>query len=257
MNKNCSPLSGRSLENIWTAERSFFKWCLEKKYIRKRPDLQIEKPKYCSRIVKPLSCDDVQALLDASQYTKPAQTSKRKSFVMPRPTAKRDLALIMVLAETGTRVSECARLRWQDIDFKNNLIDIKPFGTGRKTKARILSMGKRTKSALWDYLMYREEKEQEPVDPNDFIFYTVKGVPMDRNSIRCVLGGIGETAGIVNVHPHRFRHFFTSERAVDNTNESTLMYELGVTTTKVVRRYTHINDSIKKSLVDRLKLRKS
>ncbi|PKO05655.1 MAG: hypothetical protein CVU41_11350 [Chloroflexi bacterium HGW-Chloroflexi-3] len=156
-NKRIEPLAGRSLENLWTAERSFFKWCIESGKLNKRPDLHIKKPEYSEREILPLTREEVERLLEAAKYTKIANTTNRKAFKMKRPTFKRDVAIISVLVDTGCRVSKCARITLDDIDFENLEISIKPFGTGGKTKTRKIPIGRNTKLALLEYKFEREE----------------------------------------------------------------------------------------------------
>lgn len=255
-NKKTDPLSGRSLENIWTAERSFFRWCEESGKLRKRPDLHIKRPEYAERVIEPLSEDEVNRLIEASKRTRIANTKTRTPFTSPRATAKRDTAIIMVLADTGMRVSECARLVRSDIDFNLSTITVQAWGTGRKTKYRVLDIGKNTRLALAEYLNWREEKEDTTIEQDSLIFRTLRGNPMDKDSIRQVLEEIGKSAGIPNVHPHRFRHFYASEMAADDMAEFNLMENLGQTTNKMARRYVHLNRIRRKkktSIVDKIR----
>lgn len=46
MSGDTSPLTGRSLENIWTASRSFFNWAVDTFDLTERPDLKIRRPRY-------------------------------------------------------------------------------------------------------------------------------------------------------------------------------------------------------------------
>jgi integrase/recombinase XerD len=59
---------------------------------------------------------------------------------------------------------------------------------------------------MWRYLASRGNPcKEEP------LVITKDGKPMNRNSIRLLLVDMGERAGVVNVHPHRFRHTFAIE----------------------------------------------
>lgn len=255
-NQKNHPLTGRSLENIWTAQRSFFGWCHTTGKLRRRPDLHIRKPEYAERIIEPLTEDEIIRLLEAARHTRIANTKNRTPFTSPRATALRDTAIIMVLAETGIRVSECARLVRRDINFDDGTITIQPFGTGRKTRHRVLEIGKKTRLTLWEYLAWREEREGQEIAPDELVFRTLHGNPMNKDSIRQVLDEIGRSAGIPNVHPHRFRHFFASMMAADDMGESELMEKIGHTTAKMTRRYIHLHRMRRKkrdSIIDRLK----
>ena len=235
MNGKTHPLSGRSLENIWTAQRSFFSWCIKSGKLKKRPDLLVDQPKYAERIIQPFTPEEVNLLIKHAQRTRPANTDRRSSFTMPRSTAKRDTAIIMLLADTGMRVSECARLRLADFDIPGSTVTVQPFGTGRKTRQHTQSLSKSTNLALMEYKLQRGD-----LDPDSPFFITIQGNPMNKDSIRGVLSEIGRSAGIPNVHPHRFRHFFLSMRAADGAGEFVLTEELGLTTTKTARHYVHL-----------------
>lgn len=257
-NGNTDPLAGRSLENVWTAERSFFKWCEETGKVRKRPDVNIHQPAYAERIIEPISEEDLLKLIEAAKKTRISDTKDRKPFSYPRTTAARDVALLMVLGETGVRVSECSRITRGDIDFNAGSITVQPFGTGRKTKHRILDIGRNTRMALWEYILWREEREGKSIEPDELIFMSLQGNPMNKDSIRQVIDEIGRSAGLVGVHPHRFRHFFASMMAADDMGENELMEKLGQTTDRMARRYVHLSRVKRKtrtSIIDTIKRR--
>jgi integrase len=52
----------------------------------------------------------VEKLLKAAEFCRPANTTRRRCFVMRRPTAWWDRALILVLLDTGLRASEVVPL---------------------------------------------------------------------------------------------------------------------------------------------------
>ena len=254
-NKSLEPLAGRSLENIWAAERSFFNWAIKTGKIDSRPDIHIDRPRYAEREILPLTSEQVQDLLTAAMYTKPAKTNNRKSFQMKRPTYKRDVAIIGLLVDTGIRVSECARIRFGDFSFDELEVIIQPFGSGRKTKQRTLPFGKNTKIALLEYRFEREEKENQLLDYDDLFFISSKGNPMDRTSIRHMVIEIGRLAGIRNANPHRLRHTFASFMASQGASEFEIMKFLGQTSSKMASRYVHLHNirNNRSSVLDMIK----
>lgn len=254
--KKTDPLSGRSLENVWTAQRSFFGWCIETGKLKRRPDEHIRRPEYAEREIQPFTEEEISRLLDAARFTRLASTTRRVPFRMARPTAARDSALIMLLADTGMRVSECARLTRADFDFNASTVTIRAFGTGRKTKERTLDIGKQTRLAVWEYILWREGREGAEVEPDETLFLSLPGNSMNKDSIRQVLHEIGLSAGIPDVHPHRFRHFYTSQRAADGAGEYELLHDLGQTSSRMPRRYVHmhrVTRAKRPSPVDRIK----
>jgi integrase/recombinase XerD len=231
-NGNTAPLAGRSLDNIWTAMRSFFNWCQAELKLKSRPDHAIRRPRYKTAEIEPFTQAEIALLLKACERTQPAKTNGRESFTMPRPTAARDIALVMVLLDTGIRVSECARLRIQDVDILTGEAAILPFGTGIKTKGRHVYIGKVTKKALWRYLSSRETPQ-----PTERLFLTEDDKPMDRNSIRLLLSRMGERAGVRGCHPHRFRHTFALEYLRNGGDPFTLQRLLGHSSMDMINNY--------------------
>lgn len=232
MNGDVSPLSGRSLENVWTANRSFFNWASEMFTLRERPDLRIKRPRYRPEEISPLSQEETEKLVAACSRTAFAKTARRTTFTMPRQTSNRDIALILVLLDTGLRVSECARLKVKDVNLTSGEVLVGAWGTGQKTKSRHVYLGKIAKKAVWRYLAERED-----VRPEDAVFVSDRGNSMNRTSIRQLLVRLGKKAGLSNVHPHRFRHTFAVEYLRNGGDVFTLQRLLGHSTLEMVRHY--------------------
>lgn len=237
-NGDTSPLKPRSIENAWTAIRSFYNWATEELGIEKRPDSTLKRPRYKPAEIQPFTEDEVKKILKACERTREAVTHDRSSFTMRRSTANRDKAIIMVLLDTGLRVSECARLRIKDINFQTSEVFIQPFGTGRKTKSRHVYLGKVTSRMVWKYIAERHD-----AGPEDPVFISRDDRPMDRNSIRLVLNEAGVRANVRNVHPHRFRHTFAIEYLRNGGDVFTLQRLLGHSSLEMVQHYLTLANS--------------
>lgn len=232
MNGDLSPLSGRSLENVWTASRSFFNWASETFNLNERPDLKIRRPRYKPEEISPLSQEDTEKLVNACSRSAFANTARRTTFTMPRSTSHRDVALILVLLDTGLRVSECARLKVRDVNLTSGEVFVEAWGTGQKTKSRHVYLGKSAKKALWRYLADRED-----LRPDEPLFASDIGRSMNRTSIRQLLVRLGKKAGLNDIHPHRFRHTFAVEYLRNGGDVFTLQRMLGHSTLEMVRHY--------------------
>jgi integrase/recombinase XerD len=231
------PLSGGTLQNHWTAIRSFFNWASENFRLKRRPDAGLRLPQNNPKIVHPLTQEEVRALLSAAEYTREANTDGRRKFKMRRRTADRDISLLLVLLDTGLRAGELGRLKIRDYDPKTAEIVVAPFGNSRrKTKSRIVHLGKTGQKALWRYLASR--KDSEPDDP---LFLSEAKRPMDTNSIRCLLVDLGVKAGIRNVHPHRLRHTFAIEYLRNGGDIFTLQRLLGHASLEMVQKYIELS----------------
>jgi len=233
---NTKPLAPSTLNNAWCAIRAFYNWASEELHIE-RPDDNLRQPRFTRPEMPPFSQTDIEKLLDAAQYTAPAKTERRKAFRMKRATGQRDLALVLVLLDTGLRVSECARLLVRDVNLENGEVYVMPWGSGQKTKSRHVYLGKASRKAVWRYLTAREDKRED--DP----LFEARGRPMDRHSIRLMLDRLGERAGVAGCHPHRFRHTFAVQYLRNGGDVFSLQRLLGHSSLDMVRRYLQLADA--------------
>jgi len=228
------PLTPRSIENIWTAMRSFYNWLTSEELVTDRPDHKIARPKYDTKQIVPFTQDEITALLKACEYTRSASTTERRSFAMRRSTGRRDTAIVLVLLDTGLRVSECARLAINDVNLETGEIAVRPWGSGLKTKARTVYIGKSARRAIFRYLAKRD------YDKEDLLFVTRDDRPMNRSSIRHVLDELGRRAGVPNVHPHRFRHTFAIQFLRNGGDVFNLQNILGHRSLDMVQHYLNL-----------------
>jgi integrase/recombinase XerD len=228
-----TPLSGSTLQNHWKAIRRFFRW----------PDVRLKLPSNNPRAILPLSEEEVKALVDSAEFTREAMTNVRRAFKMKRPTAERDTALIILLLDTGIRSGEAGRLNIRDVNLDVGEIYIVPYGNSqRKTKSRVIPIGKATRRALWRYLSQLEE-----TSPEGGLFISSSGKRMNANSIRLLLKDLGEKAGVRNCHPHRLRHTFAVEYLRNDGDIFTLQMILGHSSLEMVKHYLQLANADTKS----------
>lgn len=234
--KSIAPLSGSTLQNHWKAIKCLFNWASVEFSLQKRPDDKLKLPPNNPKVILPLSEDDIKAILAHAEYSRSAITSGRNSFKMKRTTAERDIAIIVLLLDTGVRSGEACRLNIKDLDLERGEIIIAPFGSSkRKTKSRVLPIGKATRRALWRYLASRSG-----TDGNSPLFVTITGKRMNPNSVRLLLTDLGIKASVPNCHPHRFRHTFAVEYLRNEGDIFTLQMILGHETLDMVRFYLQL-----------------
>lgn len=227
-NGDTSPLSPSALDNHWKAIRSLFKWC-NRVIDLERPDTNLPQPKYQLPEKIPFTEDEVKALVHACEFTKEASTDGRQSFRMRRPTAHRDKALVLLLLDTGLRVSEACRLIVNDVNLETGEVQVKPYGSGQKTKPRTVFLGKSARRSVWHYLSGKDDLRQ-----GESLFF------LEPNSIRSLCRRLGERAGVNDVYPNRFRHTFAIQFLRNGGDVFTLQRLLGHSTLEMVQHYLRL-----------------
>lgn len=222
-----SPLSGSAIDNHWKALRSFFRWAHESGLIDSNPSIHLPRPAFSLPEIQPYTEDEVKRLLKAAEFARARRNGK--VVAIKRPTARRNIALILLLLDTGLRLGEVARLRVGDVRLDVQEIYISQYGTGKKTKSRVVPMGRKTSLALWRYF-----SEKEDLNTSDYLFGLVP------RSIRALLIRLGKIAGVPHTRPHRFRHTFAIEYLRNGGDVFTLQRILGHSSLDMVRRYLNI-----------------
>jgi site-specific recombinase XerD len=200
---------------------AFFNWIVIQEGLPASPMAKIATPIDRPDQITPFSHEQVKALLAAA----------RRSF-----QPQRNVAIVLMLLDTGMRVSELCGLREGDVD----MISQKARVDGKGGKERRLPFGKTTSRALWMYTRERERNEEE------YIFLTEggwkRGQGISRSGVEQMLRDLGVAANIENVRcsPHTFRHTFSIEFLRNGGNQFTLMEILGHTDIKMTARYVAI-----------------
>jgi integrase/recombinase XerD len=111
-----------------------------------------------------------------------------------------------MLLDTGLRASELCALRIADVDLKSGRVLIRGGieGKAKGRKGRTVYIGKSGRRFVWRYLTTREDAG----DPEAPLFVGKFGRPFNRDALRQVIAALGEKAGVIKAHPHRFRHTF-------------------------------------------------
>ncbi|WP_054522193.1 tyrosine-type recombinase/integrase [Thermanaerothrix daxensis] len=221
-------LSGYSVDNHWKALRSFFRWCAATKLIKHNPALELPRPHFARPEIQPFSKEEISRLIYHAQYAKTRRGDR--IVAKKRGKAKRDLAIVLLLLDTGIRLGELARLRIGDVNLETGEIRVAPYGTGRKTKARTIPIGKKTRRALWHYINSLEDD-----DPALPLF------GLRPQYIRQIILSIGKSAEVPHTHPHRFRHTFAIEYLRNGGDVFTLQRILGHSSLAMVERYLQLS----------------
>ncbi len=160
-------------------------WAIREELTDHNPVDKTRPPKMESRIIEPLNDAEIKALLNACK----SGNSENK---------RRDLAIMLLMLDTGLRASELCGLKLDSWDQSRR---IKVYGKGRKE--RCLSLSAYTAKALWDYIQ-RERGDSF----FDELFLGKEGKPLTWDALRRLLERRAAEAKIRHIHPHLMRHTF-------------------------------------------------
>lgn len=212
--------SPRTIHHYYRALHAFFGWAVREGFLESNPvaKVRISKPK--PRVIRPYSSDQIRRMLQVCEY----DWNHGAKFL-----AARNRAIVIMLLDTGLRLSELASIRMSDIDVDRGWIKV----CGKGQKERIVRIGRVAQKALWRYLMCR------PVTGEQSLWLTEEKRPMSAAGIQSMIDRLKQRAGINEQGcVHRFRHTFALAFLREDGNPFNLQYLLGHSSLEMVRRYT-------------------
>lgn len=167
--------------------RQFFSFLVDEGYLAENPASRIEKLKTAETLIVAMNKDQVRRLLSVPD---------RSTF-----TGLRDYTIMLLLLDTGLRLSEVSGLRLGDISYTESYIKV----MGKGARERTVPLQRKLKKALKDYLVHRGDGLD-----HDYTFVTVENRPMNNRGIQERLEIISRKAGVTEVRtsPHTWRHTF-------------------------------------------------
>lgn len=231
-------VSEATRQAYWRSIRSYFKWAALKKGLGiPRPDTELQMPCVPEPEIQPYTEQEIQALLKACSYTALSRETERRPSRYERPTADRDRLIILMLLDTGVRVSELCRIRFRDVDLDERSVVIRPFETGKKSRSRTVYVGATTAALLW-------KLSAENEDPDNYLFASSRrNKPLDRYAVKNLLERLGKKAGIPDCGAHRFRHTFAVQYLRNGGDIYTLKRLIGHSSFRMVQRYLQLSEA--------------
>jgi integrase/recombinase XerD len=222
------PVSKKRVKNIHVTLSSFWTWAVAEKICETHIPKLIKPPKPEKRVIEPISKFEIQALLEATEYSIPYERFGK--YIVPNKldNSLRDKSIIFFLLDTGVRASELCGLTMADIQFSGALVH------GKGAKDRIVPISQETRELLKAYVAQRKRKE------SDCVFLTQDHRPLNRDSLGSLIARNARRAKLKNIHPHRFRHTFAITFLRNGGDIFSLQNILGHETLDMVKRYLAI-----------------
>src|SRR6266540_2181591 len=173
----------------------------------------LARPRVPHKIMEPLSDADLRRLLAVADV--------------------RDRAILLLLLDTGLRVSEAAGISLGDLRADAS---IKVMGKG--AKERIVPVGAATRQAIGRYLAQRKAGSAD-----EQLFTSQAAERLTLTGIQQLLVRLRARAGVgARCNPHTFRHTFARNYLLNGGDVFTLQRMLGHTSLEMVRRYVALAD---------------
>lgn len=198
--------------------RALANWLVEEELLA-RP-LRVKAPKIPSDQVQPFTQEQVQRLLDAVRRGR---------------CPLRDVALVLLLLDTGLRVSEVVSLTVADVDRTGGAVRV----LGKGGKFRSVYMSRETRKALTVYLT-KERGDSEEGEP---LFISATGPGFGNRMTVSGIFQLIQRAGVaaklsgVRCSPHTLRHTFAVSFLRGGGNLFELQSLMGHTDISILRRY--------------------
>jgi site-specific recombinase XerD len=218
---------GSTARGRLTAVKQFTKWLAEVGEIDADPFLGISPPTMDSKVVHPLTDEQIRALLATCKT--PAGATRERQFLDAR-----DEALMRLMVETGLRAGEVLALTLEDVHWRAD----PPFLTVTKSKARRgrnVPFSAQSAIALDRYVRVR--RRQALADSPAFWLGARQNV-LAYAGLYDALERRAARAGVADFHPHLMRHTAAHRWLAAGGSEGGLMSVAGWSRPDMLMRYT-------------------
>ena len=239
--KTGSPLAPSTIHGIAVLLYDFFNYCVEEEMIMKNPCNKVVLPKKKRKKVVTFTNRERIAILE--QIEKKTQSSAR---------------LVLVALHTGMRLGELSSLKWEYVDFKNEVIKVNTtkvrirnrdnddgFSNGERKTVVVITEPK-SEDSIREVPMSTVVLEQLKIlkeFESEYVFPKRNGEGYDNRTIQKYFEDLTSNLGIQNKSFHTLRHTFATNALESGMDAKTLSRILGhsdVATT--LNYYVHPNE---------------
>ena len=207
----CKPVS---CNDYYRHVRLFLNWLIKRGFIKFNPMGSMKSPRVERKIIRPFSRDDIKKLLLCCNIS---------TFL-----GARNRAFILLLLDTGLRLSESMNLSSADVDCASGIIKV----MGKGMRERVVRIGKTVRKALWEYQLFRDDDYSQ-------LWLTEERKPIAPGGMAQMINKLGKQAGLRNVRcsAHTFRHTAATQSLENGALEFQVQAMLGHSTLSMTRRY--------------------
>ena len=226
--------AGSSSARKLAAIRSFARYLRREGLLDHDPGALISTPRLVRRIPSHLDIDEMRALLEAPDRSK--------------PLGRRDHAILELFYASGLRLSELVGLNLEDANLSSRLLRV----LGKGGKERIVPFNRTAAGAIRLYLKDRQILTRAVASPQqgralpgsagDPLFVNYRGGRLTTRSVdRLVRRYVVESSTKLGISPHALRHSFATHLLERGADLRAIQELLGHSRISTTQRYTHVN----------------
>jgi site-specific recombinase XerD len=221
--KDERKLSPFSIQGHARCIKAFWGWLFKEEYIDRNPLDHFPLPSVPDTPFAVLSIEQIQTLLSCIDRSSPA--------------GMRHLVIILLLFDTGCRISELLNIKLDDIDFKQGSIIV----LGKGKRYRPVFFIQETKKELLRYIN-RERTLLCEVD-SPYLFPAADGSAISINSVQQFLRRLALKAKLngTRCSPHVFRHSFATHSVAGTAGPFELKELMGHRSLNTTMKYIHLS----------------
>jgi integrase/recombinase XerC len=215
-------LSKTSAARKLAAIRSFFEFCVRRKWVEDNPAKVVATPRLDRHVPGFLSEDEMVKLLE----------------VPPSDDALglRDRAILELFYATGIRVSELVGADLDDVSLDEKMVRVR----GKGKKERLVPFGRKAAASLEAYLRVRPSFPLVLSEPAVFLNY--QGTRLTSRSVQRLVTKYFKLAALRGkISPHALRHSFATHLLGRGADLRVIQELLGHESLATTQKYTHVD----------------
>jgi len=208
-------ISPRSVNRKISTLKTYFKFLLRNKFLKRSPMLKVVAPKSKKRLPVFIEEDQMEFLLTKVAF--------EDGFI-----GQRNKLIIELFYVTGIRLSELINIKIKDIDFQNQLMKV----LGKRNKERLIPLSASVIQLLKSFI------EEHQI--NHLLFTNSEGNKLYTKLVyRIVNKYIGEISSVNKRSPHILRHTFATHMLNNGADINAIKELLGHANLSATEVYTH------------------
>lgn len=219
-NKSLSPAT---IQGYVRTLKAFFSWLTREEYIRDNPMTKIPVPKAPVKVITTFNNEQITRLIQLCNKS--------------NGLGHRNLAILLLLLDSGLRVSELTNIELDDVNLVEGYIKIR---CGKGNKERFVPIGSLVQKSIWKYINHH--RPQPITQRVKRLFLCDYGIPLTKSGVQQMVRRYGKQANItgVRISCHTFRHTFAKKYLVNGGDIFSLQRILGHSSLASVRIYLNL-----------------